>query len=248
MDLKSTNFKNSFYKILLIAICLFSAKSVMAQASFSASMDIYNQYIWRGFNFGDSPSLQPSFMFDDSNFEIGVWGAFSTMRNPTSESKAYTETDAYASYTIPTASSGSFSLGITDYFLPYTSTGYYFDFNNYHVFEANLGYTGPKSFPIGLSANINFAGADKKHSVYLQASYPILTAELTLGFIPMKTGYYGQEEKGSFQEMTKPGLVLIGFSNTQDVKITDKFSLPVNGAVQVNPYTKNIYLLFGVTI
>lgn len=239
MDLKSTNFKKSFYTLALIALSFLSAKSVMAQASFSASMDIYNQYIWRGFNFGDSPSLQPSFMFDDSNLEIGVWGAFSTMRNPTSESKAYTETDAYASYSIPTASSGSFSLGITDYFFPSTSTGYYFDFNKYHVFEANLGYSGPKSFPIGLSANINFAGADKQNSVYLQASYPILTATFTLGIIPMKTAYYG---------LNKAGVVLLGLSNTQDVKITDKFSLPVNGAVQVNPYTKNIYLLFGVTI
>lgn len=240
MDLKSTNFTKSLFKTVLVILCFFAAKNAMAQASFSASMDIYNQYIWRGFNFGNSPSLQPSFTFDASNLEIGVWGAFSTMRNPSTEAQAYTETDAYASYAIPTKSSGSFSIGITDYFFPSVSTGHYFDFANYHVFEANLGYTGPKSFPIGLSANINFAGkSDTQHSIYLQASYPILTAALTLGVIPMKSDYYG---------LSKAGVVLLGISNTQEVKISDKFSLPINSAVQINPYTKNIYLLFGITI
>ena len=239
MDLKRLNLSHTIFKYALILFCVFTAKNLWAQASFNASMDIYNQYIWRGFNFGDAPSLQPSFTFDDSNLEIGVWGAFSTMRNPSSESKAYTETDTYASYSIPTKSSGSFSIGITDYFFPSVSYGDYFDFSNYHVFEANLGYTGPKSFPIGISANINFAGSDKQNSVYLQASYPILTGAITFGMIPMKTNYYG---------LNKAGVVLIGLSNTQEVKLTDKFSLPVNGAVQVNPYTKNIYLLFGITI
>lgn len=218
---------------LLLIILFFDFQAVKAQ-SFNASVDLYNQYIWRGFNFGHAPSIQPSFTFDDSNFEIGVWGAFATIGKP-----AYTETDSYVTYTIPVKKGGGFSLGITDYFFPYVSQGKYFDFSNYHVFEANVGYQGPKQFPIGLSANMNFAGMDKKNSMYLQVSYPILTAELDVGFIPFKSSYYG---------VIKPALVLLGISNTQKVKITDKFSLPVHGGVQVNPYTKNIFLLFGVTI
>lgn len=196
-------------------------------------MDIYNQYIWRGFNFGHAPSLQPSFTFTDSNFQIGVWGAFATFGNP-----AYTETDAFASYTIPINTS-SLSLGVTDYFFPYISKGQYFNFKNYHVFEANVGFAGPKAFPIGLSFNMNFAGEDKQNSIYLQASYPIYTANLTLGVIPMKTSYYG---------LNKAGVVLIGIDKTQNLHITNKFSIPLHGGVQVNPYTKSIYLLFGLTI
>jgi len=60
-----------------------------------------------------------------------------------------------------------------------------------------------------------------------------------MGVIPFKSDYYG---------LTSPGVVLLGISNTQQVKITDDFSLPVHGAVQVNPYTKNIFLLFGITM
>ncbi|HKJ34076.1 MAG TPA: hypothetical protein VKA34_19755 [Balneolales bacterium] len=232
MEINIINPQKWFSVFFLLILSTFTFKTVKAQ-SFNASMDIYNQYIWRGFDFGHAPSLQPTFAFDDSNLEIGVWGAFATIGKP-----AYTETDSYISYAIPINKS-SLSLGITDYFFPSVSKGKYFDFNNYHVFEANVGFTGPKSFPIGLSANVNFAGSDKQNSVYLQASYPILTADFTVGFIPMKTSYYG---------LNKPGFVLLGLGNTQDVKITNKFSLPVHGAIQVNPYTKNIFLLFGITI
>ncbi|HKJ47005.1 MAG TPA: hypothetical protein VJ991_14325 [Balneolales bacterium] len=233
MDKNNTYFKKWFSILLLFTGFLITYGTARAQHSFNTSIDVYNQYVWRGFDFGHAPSLQPSFTYDNSNLEIGVWGAFATIGKP-----AYTETDAYVSYAVP-IKTGSLSLGITDYFFPSSTPGKYFDYANAHVFEANVGYTGPRNFPIGLSANINFAGGDKQNSMYLQASYPILTAELTMGVIPFKSDYYG---------LTSPGVVLLGISNTQQVKITDDFSLPVHGAVQVNPYTKNIFLLFGITI
>jgi hypothetical protein len=221
---------------LLVAILLVPMAATFAQSHLlSVSTDLYSRYVWRGFDFGDSPSIQPSMAFTSGNFEIGVWGAFAT--NAHGNNPAYRETDLNVAYSIP-INTGSLSLGVTDYFFP-TPTTDYFLFNDNHVYEANIGITFAKSFPLSISGNINFAGRlDPQGSTYIELDYPVSTATLTFGFIPMKSDYYG---------LSKAGVVNVGISDTKDIQITDKFSLPLHGSLLVNPYTKKIYFLAGVS-
>lgn len=221
---------------LLVAISLAPIAATFAQNhALSVSVDLYNRYVWRGFDFGDSPSIQPSMSLSAGNLSIGVWGSFATTGH--GSNPPYSETDLSASYSIP-LNTGSLSLGVTDYFFPY-ATPDYFLFNDNHVYEANVGVTFAKSFPLSISGNINFAGkSDPDNSMYFELDYPVSTATLTFGFIPMKSGYYGTR---------KFGVVDVGVSDSKDIPITDKFSVPLNGSLLVNPYTKKIYFLIGVS-
>ncbi len=232
---KQYNLKLDAALSLLVVILLAPIVKTFAQDhALSVSADLYSRYVWRGFDFGDSPSVQPSMAFSSDNFEIGVWGAFAT--NAHGANPAYAETDLYASYSVP-INTGSLSLGVTDYFFP-TPTTDYFNFTDNHTFEANVGVTFAKSFPLSISGNINFAGSDYDNSMYFELDYPVSTATLTFGFIPMKSDYYG---------LSKAGVVNVGISDSKDIPITDKFSLPLTGSLSWNPYTKKIFFLAGVS-
>ena len=41
----------------------------------SASLDIYSSYIWRGLKFGSGPAFQPSGEFSTGGLSIGAWGS-----------------------------------------------------------------------------------------------------------------------------------------------------------------------------
>lgn len=225
--------KRGFKSIGLIIILIMISKVSFAQSSTDISVDLYNRYVWRGFDFGNSPSIQPDFSFTAGNFGIGAWGSFAFYGSP-----AYSETDLYTSYTIPIQKS-SLSIGATDYFFPYATPNKYFDYKNSHVFEANVGFTGPDSFPLTISGNINFAGADKDNSAYLELDYPVSIVTFTAGMVPSKSSYYGTN---------KAAVVNLGINVTKDLKVTDSFKIPLTGGVVLNPYTKNLFILAGISL
>lgn len=227
------NLKSGFKSLGLIIILIMISKVAFAQKPVDISVDLYNRYVWRGFDFGDSPSIQPDFSVSTGNFGMGVWGSFAFFGKPT-----YSETDLYASYSIPIQKS-SLSVGVTDYFFPYATPGKYFDFKNSHVFEANVGFTGPSSFPLTISGNVNFAGADRDNSMYIELDYPVSVVTFTFGMLPYKSSYYGNN---------KAAVVNLGISTTKDLTITSTFKVPLTGSVIVNPYTKNIFLLAGISL
>ena len=68
--------------------------------------DIMSRYIWRGTDYGHSPSIQPTLSLTAGGFEIGGWGAIAT-------NSFYQEIDLYAKYTLK-----NFSVILTDYYIP----------------------------------------------------------------------------------------------------------------------------------
>ena len=74
--------------------------------SLNVGADIMSRYIFRGTDYGDSPSIQPLVSLKCSNFEIGYWGAIAT-------NSFYQEIDLYAKYSI-----GNLSFIFTDYYIP----------------------------------------------------------------------------------------------------------------------------------
>ena len=61
-------------KFVFSALFLISALGLKAQ-EVSVGMEFYNRYVFRGVDFGNAPSLQPSLEFSTGGFTLGAWGA-----------------------------------------------------------------------------------------------------------------------------------------------------------------------------
>ena len=97
--------RSTFYKLVMVSMIGFSSAS--GQVSLGA--DVVSRYVWRGVDFGESMSVQPSLSFSAGGFEVGSWGSYSYAPL----SSGANEHDIWASYSF-----GSVSLMLTDYYFP----------------------------------------------------------------------------------------------------------------------------------
>lgn len=226
------------------AISLMFSTQIFA-SEFSAGADVMSRYIWRGADYGNSPSIQPTLEFSSGGFAVGSWGAFSI------DTDVYQELDLYMSYSFGEL----LSIGITDYFFPvYQSSNAmfsnkYFDYDNEttgHIIEGNLGYNCIL-LPVYLSANVAFYGADKNEdgdnnfSAYIELGHNGTLNDVEysvfLGITPSE-GLYGD----GF------GVVNLGCSATKEIKFSETFSMPVMSGLIFNPQNENAYLVFGFSL
>ena len=148
----------------------------------------------------------------------------------------------------------------TDYYLPKEDTlNHYFNYKKNetgHLFELSAKFLGTDKIPFTLLVATNVYGADAKKSnsdnqfsTYVEAGYNFKIQDTEcnafLGFTPNKpdvnkgeTGFYGPG----------PGVINLGVTATKEIKITDKFSLPVSTSLITNPQAENIFLVFGISL
>lgn len=217
-------------KIVFSALFLISALGLKAQ-EVSVGMEFYNRYVFRGVDFGNAPSLQPSLEFSTGGFTLGAWGAYSTGFGGDG---AFAEADLYTSY----AFDFGLSLGLTSYYYPGTSWFETAEGSSTHALEFNLGYE-IGSFAFGGNYMINDsrdgAGAEGQ-DLYFEVGY---SASLFDVFVGAGDGWHTTE--GSFQ------VVNIGIAATKELTLTEQFSLPLSGAVILNPNTEQLHLVFGLS-
>jgi len=232
------------YSILFVVVVL-SVNKVSAQELYLGA-DIYNRYIWRGFDLGgNTPSFQPNISLSAGGFTAGFWGAYSM-----SDPAGLNEIDIYASYAFEFEEAGSLSLGVTDYTNPNSGTKLG-NFNDYddpegagaHFVELNVGYTGPECFPISLSLNY-FLYNVENNPFYFQVGYDTSIKDVGLsvfvGGTPGEdTGYYGA---------TDFSLINVGFKATKEIKITDSFSIPMSGSIILNPASEDLFYVVGISL
>ena len=134
----------------------------------------------------------------------------------------------------------------------------YFNFKSHetgHHFEAGLAYTLPvEKFPLSVAWYTMFAGKDKKlndsgelkqnYSSYLELNYPFsvknVDLNVTCGAVPYKAeGMY-----------TNSGFAVtnVALKGMTEIKINDKFSLPIFAQAIWNPCVEDAFLVFGVTL
>jgi uncharacterized protein (TIGR02001 family) len=199
------------------------AQESQENSKFSIGTDLYSNYVWRGTRFGSGPAVQPGITFESGGLTIGVWGSF--------DFNGYSEADPYISYSFPFG----LSLGMTDYYYPGLSLFDASMASGSHAFEINGGYSVDG---IALSANyiINEAGGAGSigGDMYFQASYSFEKVSLTAG-----AGNGWHTSDGNFN------LCNIGIGTTKEISITEKFSIPVNGQVIVNPEREQLFLVVG---
>lgn len=226
----------TFVSMLALASLLLAPN---AGAQVSVGADILSRYVWRGVDYGNSPSFQPSLALTIGNFKLGTWGAYSFAGSGT----PFAEHDIWASFDIPT-SAGTFSALYTDYYYP--SAGLkYFNFEGEgtgaHTLEVGIAYAGPETVPLTVKAYFNVHN-DPDKSAYVELGYPVAVQSVRLNF------FVGGSAGKSFWYGTEQAAVInVGFTASKSITVTESFSLPVFASFIVNPDLEQSYLAVGMS-
>lgn len=211
---------------------------------FNAGADIMSRYIWRGLDYGASPSIQPTLSISGAGFELGYWGAISTLGT-------YSEVDLYAKYT-----THGFSIMATDYFfpkdaVPATKSDKYFNWEKEttgHLIEGAVQYKNPEVMPFSLLAGVFVYGAadlkadgNQNYSSYFEVTY---SGSLAGNSFDLFVG--GTADAGLYGPSA--GVVNTGITVYKGIKLTDDFTLPVKASVIANPQASNIHFVLGITL
>ena len=213
------------------------ANPVAAQ-EFSLGADVVSRYVWRGIDFGNSASIQPSLEFSAGKLVIGTWASYAM--SPVSADAS--EHDLYLSYT-----AGPISIGVTDYYFP-NSKGEAADFFNFenpdgaHVLEPFISFNGVEGFPVTILAAIN-AYNEADQSIYLNASIAPTVQDVDLslgaGFSARESEWYAT---GGFS------MIDLSIGASKSIPFTNKFKLPVFVQYILNPTAERSYLVFGFSL
>jgi hypothetical protein len=223
--------------VFIILLTVVLPASVTAQIEIGSALK--SRYVWRGLDFGDSPSVQPSLSFTEGGFSIGTWGAYSITGNG---NEVFSEHDVWIGYSIGSPA-GTFSLLATDYYYP-SARMRYFDYKGdgqgAHTIELGILYDGPDTFPVHIFSAGNIHN-DPDNSVYIEIGYSFSFdgAELALfaGGALGKSAWYGT---------SSTAFINIGLGVTRSVVITDTLIIPLSASFILNPDLQQSYLVFGI--
>lgn len=214
------------FKRLLLSSAFSILIPLLAHAQVDITTTVMSRYNWRGTDFGNSPSIQPTFSYTKGGLTLGLWGAYATNGNA-----AGTEIDLYASYAL-----GDFTLMVTDYTFPDASAGAFLDADGQFV-EVGVSYAS-EDLPVTAFVGM-FVANDDDNSIYGELGYALGDVGLFLGFTPTETAMYGTG---------KAGIVNTGFSYSKPLVISESLTVSLSSKFIVNPYAKNGFLLFGFSL
>jgi len=230
-------------KIVLFAMGLAMSMAAFAQdeVETTISSDVVSSYIWRGQDLG-SAAIQPTLGVAYKGLSLSAWGSYG-IADP-ADTKEF---DLTLAYTI-----GGLNIGVTDYWFNagLDPQNRYFKYDAHgtnHVFEANVGYDFGFA---SLQWYTNIAGndgvnkdGDRAYSSYAEVVVPFKLATVdwtaTAGAVPFATDFYGTSGFA---------VTNLALKATKDIKVTDKFSIPVFAQVAANPCSQKAYLVLGFTL
>jgi len=217
---------------LILSLGAYSQNDTIEEQGLNLECNVASRFIWRGTDYGHSPSLQPQLSYTKGFFTLGSWGAYALNSD-------YRETDFFLDFNYK-----SFTFSVWDYYSTDTvSGGHYFNYSNNntsHTFEgiAKLNQIG--QLPLSITVGYNFYGSDNTNSVYAElaysGNYKNIDYQLFCGATPRK-GVYADNS----------GVVNLGGSFTKSIKITDHFSLPLQISLITNPEAENIFLIAAIS-
>lgn len=237
-------------RLLLALALLTAAPAALAQTEVSFGADLVSRYVWRGFDFGQSASVQPSIELTSGGFAIGTWGSYALT------DAGANELDLYASYAF-----GPLTVGVTDYYFPtappdlgVTGSSDYFNVENdgegAHYIEPFVSFESD-AFPLAITlATVVYN--DPTFSTYLEAAYGFEVGGTELGLavgsvfaLDSADGVQGAGFYGTSKDATVTNVAL---SAGREIPITSEFSLPVFGQYIINPETERAFLVFGISL
>jgi hypothetical protein len=223
----------------VLAICTLNVKAQEEPKAspFSTGVDIYSSYIWRGTKFGTGAAFQPNVKYIKGGFTLGAWGNIST-----GDSEAF-EADLFASYAI-----GGLTATLTDYYFG----GDWTEYKTMHYLEPSLSY-GISNFTL-TAAYMLLPGTDaidgesegtkfgSDGDTYFEAAYAFPNAKLTIGAGDGQYTRTGEDPEGKFN------ICNIGLGTSKQIKLSESFSIPVSGAVILNPTTGGFFITVGLSL
>ena len=234
--------------LILFGITLnsYSEEKIQKKSTISMGVDLASMYLWRGFDLGNGPAIQPWGEFSYKNFAFGSWGSYEL-------TGTFKEVDLYAKYTHK-----DFSLLFTDLFFP----GFeglnqnYFNFKNQttgHCAELGLSFNGSEKVPLSIyggfilygvahdSGSVNTGKVN--HSPYLEVKYlgtlNDCAYNIFAGFTPVKSTLY---------QTDGPAVFNFGLGAQKSVKVTPDFTFPVKLTLGSNPVIGKIYLAVIISL
>lgn len=226
---------------LLFGLLLLSAP---ASAQVSVGSDLVSRYVFRGVDFGESFSVQPSIAYSTKGFTVGSWASYSI----SADGSGANEHDLFVS-----VARGPVEIGLTDYFFPsppgpegIPETASFFNYDSggegAHILEPYVALGGTEAFPLQLYAAIN-AYNEPDNSIYLEASYAFTVEDVdlgaTAGFVPMESAFYLTDG---------PNFVNLALSASKVIEVTETFAIPVSIQYILNPETERTFLVFGLSL
>ncbi len=225
----------TYFSAILLAATLLLGPAINSSAQeekespISIGADLVSRYVWRGLDYGASPSIQPYIELGLGGFAFGAWGAYTT------NLPGVQEMDFYTSYTF----NDLITIGVTDYFFPDEIFGYdYYEFrqdSSGHVIEGMVSFNGLENLPLSASLGVNLYN-DSNNSIYFELGYSFSILDV---FVAMGNGIYSTD--------TEFGLVNLGISASKEIPITDKYGLPISASLITNPNAKQVHLVFGIS-
>ncbi|MBP6182415.1 TorF family putative porin [Flavobacterium sp.] len=224
-----------------------AAEPEAPEPKFTAALDVVYPYLWRGIKYyGDKVAFQPymEYSFTDK-LSVGVWAT----TNFSNAADAYNEFDWSIAYQV----SPIVKVMLSDYYWPATKKAHeedssnsrdgYFDYSEGSAqtldFSIMLDFS-EKGVPLDFQWNTIVGGNDYKYnenenpttrafSSYAEIGYTYslesagLDVRPFVGAVVVNGGYYGVDASG------KAGFTFsnVGINVTKELKMTDKFSLPV---------------------
>ena len=212
---------------------LFSQEIVEQEkvSPFSVGTDVVTSYVWRGTKLS-GPALQPFLEYSAFGLTIGSWGSFGF-------NDEIAEADLYVSYGFDFG----LSVGLTDYYVQGAPYFRYTTDSASHAFEINLGYEY-KGFAFSGNYIINNASRGLGNiggDTYIELSYGFKYFDV---FVGAGNGWYTLEGDSEGDEFA---FVNIGISASKELKFTDKFSIPISGAVVLNPQTESFNVVAAIS-
>ncbi|MBN1598840.1 MAG: hypothetical protein JW894_11145 [Bacteroidales bacterium] len=202
--------------------------------SIDTGLDIYSSYVWRGSKFGSGPAFQPWVEGGIGALAIGAWGS---VNSSTDESF---EMDLYISYGFDFG----LSIAVTDYYFggDYTITHLNHYIEPSLVFEiGDLSLTAAYMFLAATEADEE-AGTEatdygEEGDMYFEAGYAFGALEVAIG---AGDGQYVSEDDDFM-------ICNLTVGTSKEIEITDRFFLPLSGAVTFNPSTGGFFIYAGIS-
>lgn len=223
--------KNLILLISFLPISMVFAQTDSTENKFSINTEVSlaTRNIWRGLDYGSSPSVQGTFSVSKGAFELGTYGT-TTLNGSKEGYGTWVELFATAKYK-------QFALTIDDYFFfnADDNTNNYFDWGSektQHFIESRIKWDTEK---IDLTAGYAFYknSSDDTNGVYLEAEYSPYT---NLSF--MVGGLTGGSYLSFYNE---GGITSIGVTGRRTVQVSDTFSIQLKSSLIFNPsYDKSV--------
>ncbi|HMA61200.1 MAG TPA: hypothetical protein VKP78_00985 [bacterium] len=211
------------YTLSILLFCILMFLVPLQGSGFDLGADIYNRYVWRGTDFGNTPAVQPYINYSIGGLEVGAWSSWSI-----TGASGGNENDLYASY-----SYNNFSLTVTDYFFPgYTGDDGIDEFSESgaHTVELSAGYSFAD---LSFLAAINVLGNDSDNSKYVEVNYEFYTKKNLAANVFIGAGDYIYTQDNNFT------VVNLGLSVSRG---------RYNAAYIINPDQRTSFLTFGIAL